>query len=330
VIPVKRLMLLLALCCLTCSCAPCAEPTEAQKHYLLGEQAYNAKDLLTALVEWETVLSLKPDSAYTAKRLASLKAALPEPVQDAYPFYLAAVDLIANKDYRAADAQLGKALALEPEAACLMARLLESANAQAALRPPTTDPDTIVIHGSSPPTGPSGGKASKSVPVRVIGTNGRPIKPPDPSRRLPDLPLRLLKTCWHLVVPDPVQTAADAKRRYEALSRVGRAGAAAMTNVEMFKKPDAFIAQGEIQNTCAFRFSPVMLTIGYYEHGKKIGSEIVGTQRLSSGTIWQFQGSKRFYMDPGIKGRPPQMTTMFEIEDIEACISGAAGIGASK
>ena len=75
---------MLALLFLAPSCARCAELGEAQKHYLAGESAYDAKDLLTALVEWETVMKIKPDSAYTAKRLASLLGNLPKPVKDAY------------------------------------------------------------------------------------------------------------------------------------------------------------------------------------------------------------------------------------------------------
>ena len=66
---------------------------KAQIHYVNGETANKAGDVLTAVVEWEAALTLKPSSALSAKCLVAAAAKLGDEGRNAYAHYVNAVDL---------------------------------------------------------------------------------------------------------------------------------------------------------------------------------------------------------------------------------------------
>ena len=91
----------------------------ARQYYLSGEQAYALGDLLTAVVEWETTLTLKPSSVYTRKRLDEVRARLDTKLKKAHTEYLASMVSWEQGNVDQAVVMMTSAKRLAPGALCV-------------------------------------------------------------------------------------------------------------------------------------------------------------------------------------------------------------------
>lgn len=140
--PKSRLILLLVASFLVFSVFGCTwavdtlaqdNEAKAREHYLIGESAMKSGDLLTAVVEFETVLRLKPTSAYTAKLLEATAPKLGDDGKEAHAHYNKAADLQAQGKLDDAGTELGLALKYNPKGQtpkCLTDKALELAQLQ--------------------------------------------------------------------------------------------------------------------------------------------------------------------------------------------------------
>lgn len=139
---------------------------QARQHYLLGEAAMRSGDVLTAVVEWQTTLRLKPSSAYTAKVLTTATGRLGPDGKEAYAHYVKTCDLTDSGKLDDAGKELGLALAYRPKGQtpkCLTAKALELAElqkkvgkpadiAQSAVAAPATTAVTSTVSTASEKT----------------------------------------------------------------------------------------------------------------------------------------------------------------------------------
>jgi tetratricopeptide (TPR) repeat protein len=104
---------------------------KARIHYLAGDAALKSGDVLTAIVEWETTLTLKPSSAFTAKCLVAAAAKLGPDGKDAYAHFVNATDLQRQGKLDEAQSELNLALTYKPKGSvpqCLTQRAAELAD----------------------------------------------------------------------------------------------------------------------------------------------------------------------------------------------------------
>gem|GEM_PF-2909690 len=143
----------LAACCMMAAGARADQPTDtstsvslsqsnelkARTHYLAGEEALKSGDALTAIVEWETTLRLKPDSEFTTKRLLTTAKTLSSDAREAYAHFLNTCDLQDQGKIDDAEKELALALTYHPNSstpACLAAKSQELAALKKAAAKP--------------------------------------------------------------------------------------------------------------------------------------------------------------------------------------------------
>ena len=102
----------------TKSTLPDAEK-QARECFLAGEAAQKTGDLLTAALEWEAVLRLKPTSDYTKGRLVDLKSHWPKSTADAYDAMLRSIAACDANDLDKATVELSTAIRLCPDSKCV-------------------------------------------------------------------------------------------------------------------------------------------------------------------------------------------------------------------
>lgn len=99
-----------------------ATPTNedlARSHYFLGEKAFKGGDILTAVVEWDIALALKPSSEHTAKCLTKAKSMMTPRCKAAFQCLERVAAFCKQGKLDEADAALAEAFKYEPAANCL-------------------------------------------------------------------------------------------------------------------------------------------------------------------------------------------------------------------
>lgn len=140
---------LLACCCPAfCDDGPTtiAQDNEqkARIHYLNGESASKSGDVLTAVVEWEAALTLKPSSALSAKYLVAAAAKLGDDGQEAYAHYVNAAELQRQGKLDEAAEEVALAVTYKPNGSvpsCLTAKAAEIADLKKAAAKPAQEPE---------------------------------------------------------------------------------------------------------------------------------------------------------------------------------------------
>jgi|GEM_PF-6155226 len=262
----------------------------ARSHYVAGESALKSGDILTAIIEWETVLKLKPTSDYTQKRLTEVLTKQTPEVKEAHDRYLTGILLKDQGKLDQAQKELVAALNLQPEAKCVKDQLIEIADREAKERTKTlvNDLNTIVIHGNST------GKTSPQKPsISIDKANSirlvRPYSSSSLTRPSKDYsPLRILAIDW----------TPTGEKKYGQLG---------------------YVIQGQLRNESSNRFDYVSLTISIYgpPAGHKIDSEVINTEGLAPGKTWDFRGLISIWSDPLPAGNV-RKEFQFEVDEIYA------------
>lgn len=115
-----------------------ANEAKAREHYLAGESALKSGDMLTAVVELETAVKLKPSSEFSAKMLALAAAKLGSDGTEAYAHYMSVSDLQDQGKLDDAGKELELALKYRPgdrTPDCLSRKAAELAQLQESKKP---------------------------------------------------------------------------------------------------------------------------------------------------------------------------------------------------
>ncbi len=146
---------------------------KASLHYLAGESANKSGDLLTAIVEWQTALTLKPTSEFTAKCLLAAARKLTPEGKEAYAHFVNLTELQRQGKIDEAEAELSLASAYKPDGkvpACLTAKATEIAELKKlAAKPPAPEPKT-----TAPTTDIAATKETTTTPPAAAATTTKP------------------------------------------------------------------------------------------------------------------------------------------------------------
>ncbi len=148
---------------------------KARIHYVDGEAAGRSGDLLTAVVELEAALTLKPSSAVSAKSLVAAAAKLDADGREAYAHYVNAADLERQGKLDEAAEEVTLAQSYKPNGAvssCLAARAAEIADLKKMAAKPAekTKPDATTTSVTTAATKSSDKTAAKAATTRSAST----------------------------------------------------------------------------------------------------------------------------------------------------------------
>ena len=152
--------------------------SEASKHYMAGDKALAAGDWLTAVVEWEATLKLKPSSAQTSARLADVQKQWSPGRQTAYEAYGKLVSALTESKFTDVIDQVKIIQRYTEETPqCVADRIYEMEAARKKLRDDAEKakqtkpaPVEIVMHGDAAPTPPSSPMImTPSLPASMTG-----------------------------------------------------------------------------------------------------------------------------------------------------------------
>jgi hypothetical protein len=167
-----------------------ANEERARLHYLAGEAALRSGDPLTAVVEWENTLRLKPSSAHTAKVLATAAIKLGTDGSEAYAHLVNAGDLQDQGKLDGAEKELALAMTYYPSGStpgCLTEKSLELADlakeskqAEASQPKPatTTAAKKTTASTSKPSASTAKKKATTSKPKSARTSTPKAARPP--------------------------------------------------------------------------------------------------------------------------------------------------------